>query len=204
MQRLVLALLLFMLVAVWGLSAPVSQKELEQASDVIVDAVVGSPVQCLGKIDEHHCWDLYGFTVPLQVLNVIKGSEQITAESLLRTTFLDYDRSSKNQSVGTPWGVILQPGDQGRYYLKKLQETYLPIYSIHTEVAGLERHVHIAPVPKRSHLDVLNAKNPCCRPSLISSMSFDLTNWISDKTCLIDERPISLLKEASRRRVTSA
>jgi hypothetical protein len=115
-----LAILIF--VAAWtplnpaqALTPPLSPDVLQNEATLVVEGKITGPIQCLSRIEQSKCADVYRYTTPLQVTKVLKGEAK--PGDVLTVNFVHYDYG-KSECVGDQ-GPAVQNTQQGTYYLKK-------------------------------------------------------------------------------------
>lgn len=105
----------------WGVSAPLfaltpplTPEVLQSDSNLIVEAVAQSPIQCLTLVDSNKCSDIYRYQIPLKIEKVLKGKAKPGDTILI--TFLHYDYEKSHCSGDQ--GPLILPGETGTFYLQ--------------------------------------------------------------------------------------
>lgn len=93
MKALLFAILIFLPIRVQALTPPWDEEDLRKGADLIVEGEMGSPLKCLGLVDQSKCWNKFKYVIPLTVAKVIKtprtfrGREVFTISGGLRRVF---------------------------------------------------------------------------------------------------------------------
>ncbi len=104
--------------SVFALTPPWDEEDLKRSADLIVEGEVGSPIQCLGLIDQTKCYDRYKYLVPMKIEKIHKGKAKKGETFPLYVYHLDY---SKSHCTGDQDASHF-PGERGTYYLRRLED----------------------------------------------------------------------------------
>src|SRR5262249_26133085 len=113
-QTFLLTFILLYSSQAFALTPPLPPEILKSDSDLIVEAVAQTPIQCLALVDSNKCSDIYRYQIPLKIQKVTKGKAK--PGDTIQITFVQYDYS-KSHCVGGQ-GPLILPGETGTFYLK--------------------------------------------------------------------------------------